>query len=603
MNSDQWTAADEQRLQLMLKATYDVFVVLNRALSPAERSMIEARGIRWKHGKYPEVTQASAADLVWLNQQDWFLASFTTLTEAMTFDAITSGVGLAEKVEQAFGPAARMDSADHPIEIEEAKTGNIPSLPEGEMTMEDTANVQGGAAAHGGYAQRFERRPAFEIWNTFVPEVVDAAWITQRTTPDELQIIRIADLFSGDDETLIGFGKPNTFMVVPKDPNDQKTKSPYLKLAVKSLWRAPTKIEDTRGWVQSGVFMRLLGLPEDARVRLRLAMKKYEGQKFATCARGVATVLEEAGFSSGAEPLSKHTWPEELLRSIFRNGLSFDGQPVQKEVISTKPEDLTRYTWGICRAELATLGRHCSRSLDSIGKKNKVFGGIVKLIKWPAKKLFKKTVVRCKTGPIAPALPQQNYVSDIRVRVSKASMLGCLMRIFWDAHSLFEAAQDRVNPTDYLKRIMPAFPQPNPDLATRLKKKFLFSKLTIKLIRKILVSSYVEMGALPENKIFDMLRTDGEGAPNKYNIVITRTHIIIARINIFSKLIDWILSKHVLISGYDPEVLFAGETWKVAIGAIYLNRNSGTYQPLDEELDAALEYLRAVFPHFTFVKG
>lgn len=64
--------------------------------------------------------------------------------------------------------------------------------------------------------------------------------------------------------------------------------------------------------------------------------------------------------------------------------------------------------------------------------------------------------------------------------------------------------------------------------------------------------------------------------------------------------VDWILTKHVLISNYNESVRFAGEIWKDRDGVIWVNRNSGTYQPNEEQLSQFVAYLSQVFPHVTF---
>ena len=117
----------------------------------------------------------------------------------------------------------------------------------------------------GGYTQRFERRPEFELWGSLVKDVVDAGGVRQRTV-DDLKIFKISDVFAGNDEIFIGFGKPNAYLVVPDGQGG------YQKFAGKSLRRAPSRIEDTRGFVQSGVLVRLKNLPQGAAEALRQAM-------------------------------------------------------------------------------------------------------------------------------------------------------------------------------------------------------------------------------------------------------------------------------------------------------------------------------------------
>jgi hypothetical protein len=134
-----------------------------------------------------------------------------------------------------------------------------------------------------------------------------------------------------------------------------------------------------------------------------------------------------------------------------------------------------------------------------------------------------------------------------------------------------------------------------------VKKAVLFSPLVVKGIRRLLACDYISIGNRLECDVYDMLRTHSQRARNIYNLVLTDEHIIIARISIRARIIDWILSKHVLMSGYHPAVRFAGEIWKDEHGVIHINRNSGTYQPTLEQLQSAAAFLRAVFPHLTVV--
>ena len=129
----------------------------------------------------------------------------------------------------------------------------------------------------------------------------------------------------------------------------------------------------------------------------------------------------------------------------------------------------------------------------------------------------------------------------------------------------------------------------------------LFSKFVIKLIHKVLAPAYANLGLKSERDVYDMLRTDSAKKSNKYNLVITVKKIIVARTTVGVKIIDWVLSKHVLASGYDPDVLFAGEVWKDTDGVIHINGNSGTYQPSDEEVLAVGRYMQAAFPHLRVV--
>lgn len=453
-----------------------------------------------------------------------------------------------------------------------------------------------------GYARHFERRPEF-LFGSHVDQVIDASSIRERTIKD-LRVFRISDLFSGGQEIFLGFGLPNVYLTVPDG------KGGYEKFAAKSLKRAPSVVEDTRNFVQSGIMLRMLNLPEHAAVKLRAAMRVHHGKKYWTCVNANLRVLEDAGFTSGNRQLSSLYMPYALLSYLLQNGLEFEGRPVQLEVVRTTQANMESYARQIIAAELLTFCRHGERMLESKAQKSKVWKGVKAVVLAPFNLLGlagsavglggkdEPVIVR----EVAPALPAAvEYHNDIRVKLSVASSTGTVLRQFWGAHALFTGEQTRVDPLDYLSERLKPFPQKTPNLVTRLKKRVLFSKWVIKLIHTVLAHDYADLGLKSERDVYDMLRTDSAKKSNKYNLVITTKKIIIARTTVGIKVIDWILSKHVLASGYDPDVLFAGEIWKDIEGKIPMNGNSGTYQPNDEQVLAAGRYMQAVFPHLTVV--
>jgi len=454
-----------------------------------------------------------------------------------------------------------------------------------------------------GYAQHFECRPENDLFGGIIPEVIDATTVREHAVAD-LKVFKISDVFSSRDEIFVGFGRPNSYLVCP-DGNGG-----YQKFAGKSLRRAPSVIEPTRDFAQSGLLIRLKGLPPAAAERLREAMQHFHGNKYWTCVNACMRVMERAGFKSGSRPLHKRYWPYSLFTALVNDGLTYDGKPVEFEVIRTTSDRVERYAMRIIGAELNTFGRHFQRDMQAKAKGGSRFAGAVLAVTGLPARLVgggKKSGSRKSAPPVAPPLPDGvEYRQDIQLKVSEASHFGTLLRLFWGAHNLFEGSQQRVNVREFLKTPLRAFPQPNPSLATRAKKWVLFSRPVIKLIRRLLAPSYVEVkGLRSERDVYGMLRTHSEAQPNKYNLVLVgdqfESTFILTRITSGAKLIDWILSKHVLMSGYAGWVLFAGEIWKDEQGVFHVSRNSGTYQPSQEQLDAVVAFLRAIFPHLTIV--
>jgi dolichol kinase len=187
------------------------------------------------------------------------------------------------------------------------------------------------------------------------------------------------------------------------------------------------------------------------------------------------------------------------------------------------------------------------------------------------------------------------------VQVSQPGKIGRLLRHIWPAHTLFRVGQDRIDVDSYLPATLNAFPQPNPSWLTRLKKNILFSPPVVAVIRWQLAHDFRRFEGRSDGELFDSLQTHSSESPNKYNIVIERGGFNVMKLNHGSKIPDWILSKHVLMSGYSKDVRFAGELWKSADGTIHLSDNSGTYRPSVAQLEQAAAYLKAVFPGIDFV--
>jgi hypothetical protein len=274
-----------------------------------------------------------------------------------------------------------------------------------------------------------------------------------------------------------------------------------------------------------------------------------------------------------------------LLASILRNGIQFRGQQISFQIIQTSPKSVERYALGIIKAEILTFWRHFQRYIDPQLKK---FGIEFK----------HKTDNGSEKQGSAPPLPTQvEYKSDLQTHASRTARAAIPMRLFWGPHTLFELRQNRVDVNQYLPENLKAFPQENPSLETQLKKAILFSRPVIWGVRKMLCPEFQPVGTRSEADIYDSLRTHTEKRPERYNIVITGDKITISRLRVRHPIVDWVLSKHVLISGYHPDVRFAGELWKDLSGTLFVSRNSGTYRPSDEQLMRATQFVQAVFPN------
>ena len=452
-----------------------------------------------------------------------------------------------------------------------------------------------------GLAHDFETRPEY-LWGTHTM-VVDASTLTRERllSAKNIKIYKWTDVFSEED-TVLGFGVPNVFLVIPNEKAGEKP----VKFAAKSFRRAPASIDETRGLTQSGINLRFKNLPPGAVEALWVAMKNHVGEKNATCVNANARVLHEAGFTSGGKPINRIYFPVKLLRTLLKQGLEYKGQKIDFDVVKTTSNNLENHGWRVIASEVLVLKRHL---IDPIFKRFYFWR------KWGANKARRQP-----ERIVAPELPDNvDYKKDIRVRMTRSSKLGGALRAFWGPHVMYEVQQSRVDVNDHLPRTLQAFPKKNRKwwkpkrLFATVKEKFLFSKPVIWGIRKILAKSYDSIGSQSEKDIYKMLRTHTEEQPNKYNMVVTKGHpdkgtedrIVIGRLQtkgfIRSKFMDWVLAKHVLLSGYDDDVRYACEVYKDQEGVIHINMDSGTYQPGAEELKGVVAFIRAVFPHLKIV--
>jgi len=464
-----------------------------------------------------------------------------------------------------------------------------------------------------GDAQYFEYRPE-QVFGTMVPVVVDAKIIRKRKVkPENIWVFPIYDLLANPDKVFIGFGLPNAYIAVP-DGNGS-----YVKLAVKSLKRADTTIDDTHDLVQAGIQLVFQDLPEEGRVAILESMERVKGQRFETCWIGCATVLEDAGFTSGDEPLSSHKLPGDVITSLIRHGLNWRGTPVQVRTYRTGGTDtIERFTLQIKHAEIATFRRHARRNLEKNARVSKMAAAGLWCMNLPAKVLGKRDR-KNQQFEIAPGLTYGGEYEKAQLSVSMPSAVGMLLRLFWGSHALFQVQPQGINIDEFLPDTLAAFPLPkataeNPkpklSMATRLKKHVLFAEGPVRRIMGVLAPTYTAPVERDERDFHSALRTHTDKHPNKYNLVcfgegedwvlrVSRIQVGLGKIN---GIVDWILAKHVLMTGWSKKVRFCGEIWKDADGAICVSPNSGTYKPDEKELDAFVAMLQKVMPHVVVKK-
>ncbi|MCB0356721.1 MAG: hypothetical protein KDD40_06920, partial [Bdellovibrionales bacterium] len=376
----------------------------------------------------------------------------------------------------------------------------------------------------------------------------------------------------------------------------------------KSLKRADSRIVPTRNRAQSGLLIVFKDLDANKMADIYQAAQVEEGSRSMTCVNANCRVLASAGFTSGGVALNDFYMPTALFHHILQYGLEVDNKPIDFDVVRTSPDYLENFGFQIDKSVGLTPCRHFERSCNEKTTNKNVYlfnlRNRLRGQKWfgifysPSAKTSPSVV----TSNQLINLPENaEYTANIDLRVSQPSHLGRLLRLLWGPHSLFEMKTDSVDINDYLPEKLKAYAQKQDDFVTRIKKNLLFSKSVISYIRSHLSNSYSDHPSQTEKDLFDMMRVHTSESPHKYNIVATGKKIVVLKLNIANKIVDWILSKHILIDNYSQDVRFAGEIWKNEMGQLVVSRNSGTFKPSQEQLKAFVDYLDQVLPHVNII--
>jgi hypothetical protein len=201
----------------------------------------------------------------------------------------------------------------------------------------------------------------------------------------------------------------------------------------------------------------------------------------------------------------------------------------------------------------------------------------------------------------------------VDVVMSRPSWFGAKLAFLWGQHPMYTIEIDGV--PEELRIPLPAFPG-KLDWSTSFKKNVLFTPFVIGVIRYFLMRASDRYEDLPALAALEML-TPSQGqehdAAMLYNCVVTlagdnRTEVRItslknrdpsSRRSQWVRMVNWLMAKHVLVSGYDPNTVYACELWTYSeqSGEVVLcvNRNSGTYKPDAVRMEAFAEHLRKVF--------
>ncbi|CAF4696643.1 unnamed protein product [Rotaria sp. Silwood1] len=351
------------------------------------------------------------------------------------------------------------------------------------------------------------------------------------------------------------------------------------------IWRQTSAVIDTKGRVQSGFLIRFRNLSQDALAALRQAMLKHSNNRHVSCAYANACVLSSAGFTSDDTDLNNHFGARSLFQQIFENGLEYKGESLTLDFIRTTRLTLEEHFSEVRKKELTSLGRTCKKVINEC---------------LPSNSHLRAPLLEAKYVPMKPTVVD-NCGSLTRLEISHPGFFGATIRKIIGSHTLFKLIpnKEQVDVDKYLPETLRAFAMKNPSFATRIKKYVLFSRAVVVTIRNQMAACWDDHGYFAPGPLASMMSIHTKTEPHPYNIVITGDFIIGMHNSPGLKFVDWALSKHVLISGYDDDVRFAGEAWMEHQEdglVLHLSNNSGTYQPTDEQLETAGKYVSAALP-------
>ena len=421
-------------------------------------------------------------------------------------------------------------------------------------------------------------------------ELKDASHlIKERKTESEIKIFKIEKIIDKN-SIFLGFGKPNVYIGF----HDQNL---IKKFDAKSLKRQKSKIIDTKGWAQSGLIIQIKNPTEEMKRRIKTSSQSFEGTSHFTCVNANARVLNRAGFTSKGKDLSSFYFPMSLAKQIIRKGLEFEGKPVHFEIIKTVPNYLESFGLSVIKSQWFTVSRHFGRFYKVKAKKHK-FLSVLRNFKNKAVNLIHKKKENRKLEEVVVLFPEgKSFRKDLNVTITTPSKIGLGVRMLCGPHAFYEMQHSN----EEIERLLPIklkeYSGKKKGLFTYLKKNVLFSKNVVSFIRKHLANTKESFSNSTEKDLYNMIRTDSKNIPNKYNLIITSKSIYVIKIGIKYKLVDWVLSKHVLLSGYSDDVRFAGEFWKNEEGVIHFNNNSGTYMPDSSTVPYAQAILEQAFPN------
>ncbi len=418
-----------------------------------------------------------------------------------------------------------------------------------------------------------------------------------------LPFFAIDDVFLDKGSVLIGCGLPNVFMAIYRPDDDPKGPG-WDKFAAFMFWRQGAAVVNAKGRLQAGVILELRGLPDEAKDAIRREMKTLEGKRTASCARMNAKVLHQAGFTFGnGQTLRTLVRPTKFASLLWRHGLMYKGQSVDMRAVTTNGKGVGDHFEGI-------------RGDSVWGRELRSPGRLVE-------KLYAKRGQHVP-APVFPTVEKAEINQTpnwsgvmTEIGINRPRWLGVNLAFLFGQQPVYTVRLEGFDLSVDDELVKPLTPFPGKlDRVTKLKKHVLFSRPVIALVKHFRTKRIDTYAGIPARTALDMLvRSPGPDHATAvlYNCVVTLADGLSAEARItglknqdarsrqsrWVKTVNWILAKHVLISGYDPNTVYACELWSYlnedGKPVLRINANSGTYKPTEERGEAMARYLGWAF--------
>lgn len=407
-----------------------------------------------------------------------------------------------------------------------------------------------------------------------------------------LTLFPIEDVFLDRTSILIGCGTPNVAISVyrhdgPKGPG-------WYKLAGFMFWRQASYIAPAKGRLQTGVYLELRGTSQQVRDDLWQAMNELSGKRSASCAHLNAQALARAGFTLGnGDNIIQAVRPSKYAAILWEHGIAHKGSFIDTRIIVTGDKGVGDHMKGTWLKEASAPVR-----------------------------TIRKTFARRSGHTPAPVFDGQSHadaLSDtswqghpVTIDINRPSRLGANLTFLFGQQPVYSITLDNLGKIEALHQPLQPFPG-ELDRVTKVKKHVLFSRPVIATIRRSRHRSVDTFSNVPAGAALDMLTPSSSSdyaAATLYNCVVTlddnghgKAHITPLKNQTaskrFVKLTNWILAKHVLLSGYHPRTVGACELWcyRDESGQLVacFNNNSGTYKPDEARGQALQKYLQQMF--------